>query len=162
MTRFGRWALAAMVLSCGGVTATCGDDDDDGSPDGDADADSDADSDADADADADTDADTDADSDADADGDDDCGLRFEGGACTIDDSCNWRTDCSEGRCDCPFGEWSCTGFDSCSNECPVAEDTPCGSACSTDQSDCLCGCGGPNFSGCDCQGGVWQCIGCPR
>ncbi len=160
MRRTPNWILAGLVLACAASAACGSDDDDDDSVGGD--GDSDADSDADSDGDSDADADTDADADADADADGDCGMQLDGGACTQDDSCHWLNDCSEGRCDCPFGSWSCSGFDSCSSECPVAEDTPCGSACSTDATDCLCGCGGPNFSGCACQGGVWECLGCTR
>jgi hypothetical protein len=47
----------------------------------------------------------------------------------------------------------------CGGMCPVPQNARCGDSCTGNASNCLCHCGGggPNYSGCSCTGGRWQC-----
>jgi hypothetical protein len=91
----------------------------------------------------------------------DCNLAMDGASCTMDDSCNWMTMCSEGRCDCPFGTWACSAVDLCSTGpmCPNPRETSCGDSCDGAATGCLCACGGggSDFTACECRGGRFEC-----
>jgi hypothetical protein len=74
--------------------------------------------------------------------------------------CAWSSDCVSRRCDCVAGNWACSERQMpCGGTCPSPQAAQCGDSCTGEASGCLCHCGGggPNYGGCSCSGGRWQC-----
>jgi hypothetical protein len=76
-------------------------------------------------------------------------------------SCSWNSECLARRCDCLGNTWACTERQmSCGGTCPAPQAAQCGDPCTGNVSGCLCHCGGgngPNYAGCACTAGRWQC-----
>jgi hypothetical protein len=93
-----------------------------------------------------------------------CGIALGNTTCTGTGHCQWTAadGCSFGSCDCKSGKWACveTRVGNCGGTCPTPQNAECGQPCTGQASGCICACGGPNFTGCSCTGGVWACPGC--
>jgi endoglucanase len=92
-----------------------------------------------------------------------CSSSLSGAACATDASCNWIDPggCSGGNCRCISGTWACATSKFSCGACPTPQNAQCGGACAVTAQGCLCQCGGgPNFAGCSCTAGSWQCLGC--
>jgi hypothetical protein len=90
-----------------------------------------------------------------------CPFTMAGTACgPAGATCSWSGECVARRCDCVNGTWACTERQMpCGGMCPVPQNARCGDSCTGNASNCLCHCGGggPNYAGCACTGGRWQC-----
>jgi hypothetical protein len=90
-----------------------------------------------------------------------CPFQMAGTSCApAGAGCTWSSDCLARRCDCVDGSWVCSERQMpCGGVCPAPQAAQCGSACTGDVTGCLCHCGGggPNYSGCACAAGRWQC-----
>jgi len=75
--------------------------------------------------------------------------------------CSVMNECVARRCDCYGNTWACTERKfPCGGSCPAPQFAQCGAPCTGTVSGCLCHCGGgngPNYGGCSCSGGTWQC-----
>lgn len=86
-----------------------------------------------------------------------CRFALGGTACS-GGSCDWKTDCSTGRCECQNGRWACSETQQpCGGTCPAPQQARCGDACTGQVMNCLCQCGGPNYATCACVNSRWQC-----
>jgi hypothetical protein len=80
--------------------------------------------------------------------------------CTGDARCDFVEECQSGFCVCLDGNWACSSRNTCSATCGVPQDSQCGGECSAPARGCLCAQGGgPDFVGCDCVDGTWDCRG---
>jgi hypothetical protein len=89
-----------------------------------------------------------------------CPFSMAGTACApAGASCASTSECVARRCDCVSGSWACSERQlPCGGMCPAPQQAQCGSACSGNATGCLCHCGGgPNYGGCSCTAGRWQC-----
>lgn len=92
-----------------------------------------------------------------------CNISMVGQPCTAGASCDYvePDGCSAVSCVCSSGKWACARSTASCGTCPTPQDAHCGDPCSVTAQGCLCDCGnGPNFGGCSCTGGSWQCLGC--
>lgn len=80
-------------------------------------------------------------------------------ACSGDRSCRFTEACMTGQCVCLAGSWVCSRRDTCSATCGVPQESVCGASCDTPAQGCLCSPSGhgPNYVGCHCSSGTWDC-----
>lgn len=89
-----------------------------------------------------------------------CRFQLAGSPCApAGASCASDSACASVRCDCRDGAWACSERQiPCGGTCPTPQQARCGEPCTGMASGCLCQCGGgPNYAGCSCSGGRWQC-----
>jgi hypothetical protein len=91
-----------------------------------------------------------------------CSASLSGEPCQPGASCDHVAPdgCSAVNCVCISGKWACAESTQSCGKCLAAREAHCGDPCSAIAQDCLCQCGGSNFTSCSCSGGAWQCLGC--